>query len=373
MTVVLVLAVGGTYAAQTRINHPKPANANSTAGPSWTTPPGLPSVAPLPQGTSPTDTGATTAAPTTQAPSGATPSSPNVPPAGDASVPARAAQRAVAPGEHAITAAAGPTAAPTTKRPVTWIKTSGTRLSQVHVQGNLYLSGNRITVENVVVDGDIVVNGSPQGGIISPVPADLVLRHVQARGIFSNGFNGLTLDAVELTNQANAPHAQLFNYADPSHNAVFPAKGLVIQNSWFHGVRPSTTTAHMENLHIGGVQGAVIRNNVFELRSPDGSNTQQYFTANLAMEPNMYGVFNSNFVIEGNWFRGGGAYQLYMNATGTSRVSGNHFFSDSPTFAGVQYPPDAYIQSALPSSGYVRFAQSGNTLDGKPLPLPGGR
>lgn len=273
-----------------------------------------------------------------------------------------------------ITAAAGPRRSPTSTTSGDYVvKRSGVSLSRRHVRGSLYITGSDVTVSDVVVDGNVYVNFTPQGGLVEPVPSDVRLVHVRATGIFSNGFRGLTLDGVELVDQQDGPHAQLFNYADDAHGAVFPASRLVITRSWFHGVRPSTTEAHLENLHLGGVQGAVIRDNVFELYSPNGGGTQTQFTANVALEPQMYGVFNSDVVFDGNWLLGGGAYQLYFNAKGTNRVTNNHFASDSPSFAAVQYPPDAYVPDALPPGGYVAFAQSGNTLDGQPTDLPGGK
>jgi hypothetical protein len=252
-----------------------------------------------------------------------------------------------------------------------WANTAGTTLRNTRVHGSLYISASNVTIDNVEVQGDIYVNFTPQGNLVSPVPANTVLQRVKATGIFSNGFNGLTLDGVELTNQQNAPHAQLFNYADGAK--TYPASNLTITNSWFHGILPSTTGAHMENLHIGGVQGALIKNNVFDMYSPDGARSLEYITANLVMESTMYNTFNSNITIDGNWFGGGGYYQVYLNATGTNKVINNKFASDSPRFAGVQYPPSAYGSSALPAGGYVKFTQAGNTLDGKPVSLPGGK
>jgi hypothetical protein len=87
----------------------------------------------------------------------------------------------------------------------------------------------------------------------------------------------------------------------------------------------------------------------------------------------LYGVASSNVVIDGNVFHGGGYYQLYMIANGTNSVTNNQFFSDSGDFAAVQYPPSAYNASALSSGQYDKFSQSGNTLDGKPVSLPGGK
>ena len=252
-----------------------------------------------------------------------------------------------------------------------WASSNGTALRDTWVHGSVYISASNVTLDNVRVDGQIYVNFTPQGGMSSPVPSSITIHRSQAAGIFSNGFNGLTLDGVELADQQDGPHAQLFNYA---YNGVtYPASNLKIVNSWFHKVLPSTGAAHIENLHLGGVQGALIKNNVFELYSPDGTNTLQYFTANLAMEPAMYGVFNRDVTIDGNWFGGGGYYEAYINAAGTNSVTNNKFSSDSPRFAGIQYPPSAYNTASLPGGSYNKFTQSGNTLDGKAVSLPGGK
>lgn len=243
-----------------------------------------------------------------------------------------------------------------------------------HITGSLYITGSNITVSNVKVDGVIQINMTPNGGYNSPVPAGIVLSHVAAAGVFTLGFNGLTLNAVDLSGTLNAPHMQAFCYYDSNTQITYPASNLLIENSHFHGFQSSTTDAHLENLHLGCVSGALITNNVFDATMPD-SNTLGHTTASITLEAALFGLFNSNVVISNNTVIGGSYFQLYFVASGTTNaVTGNTFQSGKDSlFGSVQYPPSAYGPTQLPPGGYVKFTQSGNTLNGSPVTLPGGK
>ena len=246
-----------------------------------------------------------------------------------------------------------------------WVKQSS--IANLHITGSLYITGSNVSITNVAVDGTVYINATPTGGMVSPVPSNVTLRRLSATNMFSNGFDGLTLDAVQLVNTHDGPHAQLFNYQ--ANGVTYPASNLVIENSWFHGLLPSTTDAHVENLHLGGVQRALIRNNEFDMIAPD-ANTRQYITASVDLETQMYGVFNSDIVFADNVVRGGGYYQLYFCAAGSNSVSGNRFYrSGNTALAAVQYPPSSYSSASLPNGRYVPFAQSDNELDNRPVSL----
>jgi hypothetical protein len=240
-----------------------------------------------------------------------------------------------------------------------------------HVQGSLYITGSSVTVRDVLVDGSVYVNLTPSGGYVSPVPGDVTVEHVTAANLYTLGFKNLTLDWLELANTRDAPHAQIYSYYDPNSKITYPASGLVLENSWLHGVLPSDRPSHMENLHLGGVQGAVIRNNEFDLRAPD-STTLQSFTANVTLDTTQAGRYNSDVTLTGNVFHGGSYYQLYFAAVGHNVVSDNQFFSDSGIFRAVLYPRSAYPADDQPQGGFPAFTQAGNTLDHKDVTLPAG-
>ena len=253
--------------------------------------------------------------------------------------------------------------------------TSSANISALHITGSLFITGSNVTVSNVQVDGAVQINRSPTGGIMSPVPSNITLSHVATTGVFTVGFNGLTLSAVNVSNARNAPHAQIYCYYDSNKRLMYPASNFVLKNSWFHGFLPSTNSAHLENLHLGCVHGATITNNEFDLFSPDGNNTLSHFTANLTLDAELFGAWNSNVTIQNNVLKGGSYYQLYYCSSGSNNdVSGNSFSSSNdPIFAGVQFPPSQYSSASLPNGTYTKFTQSGNVLNGTATSLPGGK
>jgi hypothetical protein len=255
------------------------------------------------------------------------------------------------------------------------LSTSGVTFANRMVSGNLYITGNNVTVDNVAVSGSVFVNETPGGSYLSPVPADITLHDVSATSVFTLGFNGLTLDTVNLSYPQNAPQAQIYCYYDANSGVMYPASNLTIKNSWFHGFQPSTTSAHLENLHLACVHGATITNNRFDLFSPDGNNTLSHFTANVTLDARQFGDWNQNVTLSGNTFNGGSYYQLYFCSAGTSNaVTRNQFSSGGdPIFTGVQFPPAAYSPDSLPGGVYPRFTDSGKTLNGSPTALPGGQ
>jgi hypothetical protein len=230
------------------------------------------------------------------------------------------------------------------------------------VTGNLYITASNVTVTNVAVDGGIEVNLTPSRSRVTPVPANVVLRRVDTDWLASGGYAGLTVDRSNIHDAQNAAHIQLFN--DAYGSTAYPASKLTFTSNWVHGFLQRTTDAHEENLHIGGVQGATLRDNTFEMYPAPGSGTDGY-TANLMMEPVFRGVYNRDVTIDHNVFHGGSYYQAYLNGLGANSLTNNQFFSDSPIFANVIFPWSSYTSGTTPSSGWTKWALSGNTLDGR--------
>jgi len=210
-----------------------------------------------------------------------------------------------------------------------------------------------------------------RGNFLNPVPSNITLQHVDFKDIYSYGFDGLTINQSNSHGAKNGPNAQLFDYRN---SVYFPAANLIITNSWFHSPASSTTDAHIETLHLGGISNITIRNNILDERAPD-ARTLGYTTSVLNIGGyELYGMPSSNVIIDNNRIFGGGYFQLYIVATGDSAVTNNAFVSTGNAhFAGIQYPPSAYSLSSLPGGKYMKFAQSGNTLDGNPVVLPGGK
>jgi hypothetical protein len=251
---------------------------------------------------------------------------------------------------------------------------SNVTYSNASISGSLYITGDNVTVTNVKVAGDVMINNTPLGGVKYPVPSNIKLNNVTATSVFTVGFNGLTLNAVNLSYPRNAPQAQMYCYYDSTKKLMYPASNLVIENSWMHGFLPSTNSAHLENLHMACVHGATITNNEFDLFAPD-TNTLDHMTANVTLDAEQFGAWNSNVVMRSNRIRGGSYYQLYFCSSGTTNEVSNNYFNskNNPIFAGIQFPPSGYSASTLPNGTYTKFVDSGNKLNGTAVTLPGGQ
>jgi hypothetical protein len=308
--------------------------------------------------TTQTVTATVTADPTTSAPYTATPTATAT--ATPTSSPTAPSTLVGGPGESGIL----PGSTLTLRSGDVWLNTNGATLSNAHVTGSVYITASNVTVSNVQVDGGIEVNLTPGRSRVTPVPANVVLRRVDTDWIGAGGFAGLTVDRSEIHDAQNASHVQLFN--DAYNGTAYPASKLTFTTNWVHGFLQRTNGAHEENLHIAGIQGALIQGNLFEMYPAPGSGTDGY-TANLMSEPVFQGVYNRDVTVDGNVFHGGSYYQAYLNGLGANVLTGNAFHSDSPIFGGVLFPWSSYSAGTTPSGGWPAWSTSGNTLDGKPF------
>jgi hypothetical protein len=244
-----------------------------------------------------------------------------------------------------------------------WLNTNGASISNLHITGDLYITASNVTVTNCLVDGDVQINLTPTGGRVNPVPSNITLTRVDCTWFGTGGYNGLTLDRCNIHDVRNAANSQFFN--DSFGGTAYPASNLTVKMSWIHGVLPRTNDAHIENLHLGGVQGALIQGNRFELYAPVGGSTDG-FTANFMMEPAFRGVYNRDVVVDDNEFFGGSYWQVYLNGLGSNVLSNNAFHTDSPIYGGVIFPWGSYVPGTTPPGGWPEWTVSGNTLDGEP-------
>jgi parallel beta-helix repeat protein len=247
----------------------------------------------------------------------------------------------------------------------------------MHITGNLTIDApaSNVTVSNVEVDGHININtDTPSSNGVGIVPSNIVLDHVDAHGLSTEGFNGLTVTNSRI-HDVSGTLSQISSYNDGSKS--WPAKNLVIKNTEFYGIHSPGSGAHLEALHLMGVQGATLTGDVFDARVSDETTWTQV-TAALTMEAKFQGVYNSDITLSGNTFYGGGYYQVYLLMTGNCSVTNNEFVGytspDGQHKGAIQYPVNGYTPgSNEPSSGYPYFQQSGNTSNGIGISLPGGR
>lgn len=257
------------------------------------------------------------------------------------------------------------------------IKSSNTTLANVHITGDLTIDAPaaNVTVSNVEVDGHVNINtDAPSANGVGIVPTNITLDHVDAHGLSTVGFNGLTIANSRFHDVAGTI-AQVSSYS--GSGKTWSATNLVIKGSVFSGIRNPGGGAHLEALHLMGVQGAVLSGNTFDARVADEATWNQV-TAALTMEAKFQGVFNSDVTLTGNTFLGGSYYQVYLLMVGNCSVTNNAFVTytspDGTHTSAVQFPTTSYVPgSNEPASGYPYFSQSGNTLDGHPVSLPGGR
>jgi hypothetical protein len=258
------------------------------------------------------------------------------------------------------------------------VDTAGAVVQNVHISGDLVINAPaaNVTVNNVKVDGVVNINTDTPSAVqgntrVGIVPTGVVLRHVDAHGLYAEGFNGLTVDASHFHDiQGTLSQLSRYHTVWNGYTLDWPATNLTITNTVFDRLLavPANSGYHLEDLHLMGVQGITLRGNVFDATAPDQA-TASHITAALTMEPSWEGVMNSDAIIDGNSFYGGGYYQLSIhlaNDTIKSKITNNAFHTYTAPdggSGGIAYPetaPDAV------------FYETGNTLDGTPYTLPYG-
>ncbi len=254
--------------------------------------------------------------------------------------------------------------------------TDNQNVHDLHVTGDFQVFGNNVTVTNVQVDGIFLISGD-RGQLKYPI--NTLIIHSQAKGIFTNGFDTLTVDGLNITGTKNASMSQFFDFSQFGGGGGsmedIPAKNLVLKNSWFHNylAQDPANNAHMQAIHTSGVQGAQFFNNYFDVTVPDQW-TADHISANFFEEPQLYQVYDKDFLIYGNTFVNGGYYITSIEPTGTSAVCDNKF-EYTPGFnhfQGGQPNTDPKQSGRAPAGGFPAFYQSGNTLNGSPMTLANG-
>jgi hypothetical protein len=251
------------------------------------------------------------------------------------------------------------------------VRSSNLTLQNLQIDGDLVIDAPAadVTVVNVAVSGAIVINGDTpkatvHGKKVGIVPHNIVLRHVDAHRFEAVGFDGLTVEDSRFHDNAGTI-SQLARYSDRGFE--WPATNLQITRSVFQGLGrlPADSQSHVEALHLMGVQGFTLSDDLFDATAPD-QNTWKHITAALTLESAFEGVPNSGSIV-GCRFVGGSYYQAYL--WGATRVDDNAFTTatspDGLHRSSPMYPPAAYAPAKFPA-----FEQQGNTLDGRPYTLP---
>lgn len=230
------------------------------------------------------------------------------------------------------------------------------------------------SVANVAISGASVVvkaNGVTLSNVdltalFSSGHFDLTVTHSRLTAAWLDTGGRYTFTADEFHDANGGPHMQAWG-GDQWHPRQ---TGLTIIGNYFHDVTsycPAGTAigncAHTENVHLAGVDNVLVQHNVFSMKVPT---PPVQVTGDFVLEA---GPFNGNVTLDGNWFHEGGYFPLYFIADGVSAVTNNQFFSDSTIFAGIQFTN----YSATTLAAHPRFAQAGNTLNGQPVSLPGGK
>lgn len=258
---------------------------------------------------------------------------------------------------------AGLTGAVLTSMPSTIIKTAGTMLKDVEVTGALQIAASNVTLYDVQVDGTIDLAGSP---------SNTLLEHSSFHDMYStDGFNGLTID-LSVSLGASGPNAQLTDYG--ANGKVYPASKLVITNSWFKPPAPTAAGSHMESLHLGGITGVDIENNILDMSAPNSTTAADETSVINIGESFQNPAWCSGVKLINNLLKADSSPPFYLAYVATSDpavISGNQFVDPSKSSAAsIWYPSSAYSPASLPKGGYVVPTGSGNTLNSQPLPLP---
>ncbi|WP_160161517.1 hypothetical protein [Embleya hyalina] len=237
------------------------------------------------------------------------------------------------------------------------INVDGTSISNMNIQGNLFVVANDVTVTNVKVDGYIAINRGRTGIAPLPVKRNMRFTNIDVRTIDNVGLDTVVVDRARFRGATDTTHFQATNYR--RDGKFWKCDGLTLSNSVFDPPPPVTNSeVHMEALHPMGCSNLVIRNNVFDMTAPNPRTKAQ--TTAIMMLQTWNDRVNENVVFDGNELRGGGYYQLYLHAKNMS-VTNNRFHSYRE--GAPVYPPSANPEP------YTPFTQSGNTLDGKPITL----
>ncbi|MGW1991433.1 hypothetical protein [Embleya sp. NPDC001921] len=237
------------------------------------------------------------------------------------------------------------------------ISVDGTSISNLDIQGNLFVVANNVTVTNVKVGGYVAINRGRTGIAPLPVKRNMKFSNIDVRTIDNVGLDTVVVDRARFRGATDSTHFQATSYRQGGN--FWKCDGLTLTNSLFDPPPPiKDPEVHLEALHPMGCSNLVIRNNVFDMTAPNPETKRQ--TTGIMMLQTWNDRVNENVVFDGNELRGGGYYQLYLHAKNMS-VTNNRFHS-YPQGAPV-YPPSANSET------YYPFTQSGNTLDGKPITL----
>ena len=248
------------------------------------------------------------------------------------------------------------------------MSTDGDTLSGKNITGTLYLAANNLTVVDVRAH-EILVNTTATTGGWSPARANMTLRRVEAAMVVTNGHKNLVIDHSHFTGVPGEATMQVGYWDSGQHKLTNTnSDGLTVTNSLIGGGQATTSAKHHEALHLMGATHVVLRNNVFDFTPADKA-TWEYTTAALYMEIGVTDVPCLDVVIDGNWFFGGGYYQVYFSGQNV-KVTNNQFHSYSiegevHSFAGPVFPP-----SSNPAGTWWKLVDTrGNTLNGKPVVL----
>lgn len=243
-----------------------------------------------------------------------------------------------------------------------YVTVGGENLSKLHITGNLWLNKGPFTLDDFAVDGSVLINQRPGGNYNNPpnVISGVKLTHGQAADVGSVGCDGIEIGWFKTTG-GSTTLAMLYGNTVPFAHAN-------IHDSVFAGIEPTKAGAHLEAEHPYGATNCQFTNVVYDATTTDPT-TFADITACLTCEA--YNGISGPLSFTNVHLFGGGAYQLYPNASGSS-WTGLHMHSYVDP-SGKTHTPKVYGQSAMRASG-TRFlcadvVTSGCTIDGAPVDL----
>lgn len=221
----------------------------------------------------------------------------------------------------------------------------------------------------------VVIDGLDIDGCVTVLAKNVVIRRTRIRcasyyPVRIMDYGKLLIEDTEIQGlSGDTTSAVAFdNYTARRLNVHGSADGMkvginnVIEDSWIHDLWLAPGD-HADGIQSTGARNVVIRNNFIDIvergKGHGGS-------PNSALQAGIENANNSNWVIEGNWFLGGGWVVHWDSGGGTKNVlRDNRFGRGVSPVSGQPYPE----YGPLNWYGQGTFARNVWDDDGTPIPL----
>ncbi|WP_250443509.1 right-handed parallel beta-helix repeat-containing protein [Actinotalea sp. C106] len=198
-----------------------------------------------------------------------------------------------------------------TRSGATSIAPSRTTIKDMHYTGDLRVTGQDVTLQNVLVDGEVVIRGSSRVTVIdSSVGAFSISGSTDVTARRLDVFGSLGRDGLHIT-------------SDSGRSAR-----VLVEDSRIHSPQV-TATSHYDGVQVRGVDDLTLRGNSFEL-GPH----RELHQLNAAVFLQEANGGNTAVLVTENWIDGGG-YSMYLS--GKDVTVARNRFGDNHRW-GLLYP-----------------------------------